>query len=105
MMLAHGYVWKVPGERSTVHRILQYEKNKVIGSYCVHFADDKIPPTDACVMRMALINSGIANLKKHSNFSGCDGWGSDGSFRTKQEEVKQLSMVEAMTLVKKQYGI
>lgn len=105
MMVAHRFVWKVPGERATVHRILQYDKNKVVGSYCVHFSDDKIPPTDACVMRMALINSGIENLKKHSNYGAGDGWGSDGSFRTKQEPAKQLSLMEAMSLVKSQYGI
>lgn len=103
MMIAHKYVWKVPGERAKVHRILQYEKNSVINSYCVHFEDSKIPPTDACIMRMALINSGIDNLKEYSNHYTPSEYLKEVKVATVPH--RQLTTLEAMKLVKAQYGI
>ena len=103
MMSAHGFTWKVPGERGTVYYVIQYHKNRELNKYCVHFQDSKIPPTDACVMRMALINSGIENLKKHSNCfqSSIDLSVSSPIVKTEQ---RQLTTMEAMKLVKEQYG-
>lgn len=64
---AHGFIWRVPGEKSSVNRVEQYQRNKLLRRYCVHFSNDKIPPTDACVMRMTLVLAGVDVITKHSN--------------------------------------
>jgi hypothetical protein len=104
MMSAHGYTWKVPGERSTVYRVIQYQKEKAINAYCVHFSDTNIPPTDACVMRMALIWAGIDVLKKHSNVGPADSW-STGTYGAPVKQDKGLTMLEAIKKVKADYNL
>lgn len=64
---AHGYMWRIPGEKSEVKRVEQYQNNKLLNRYCVHFANPNIPSTDACTMRLTLVMAGVDVLSKHSN--------------------------------------
>lgn len=71
-MAAHGFMWRVPGENATIGRVEQYQKDRLLHSYCVHFADPNIPPTDACIMRMALVSAGVDVIASQSNVSRID---------------------------------
>ena len=105
MMSAHGFAWKVPGERATVHRVIQYKKEQAINSYCVHFADPKIPPTDACVMRMAFIWAGIDVLKKNSNVTPMYSDVVVGTVtHSPRPAITRLSLMDAVKKVREQYG-
>lgn len=63
-----SYCLSTNGENSSVSRIEQYNmQGKLVAKYCVHFHDTLIPATDACIMRMSLVNGGIEMLKASSN--------------------------------------
>lgn len=105
MMAAHGFDWKVPGERATIHRIVQYKKSQALNSYCVHFEDTRIPPTDACVMRMALIWAGIDVLKKNANTASLYSEVAVGPVtHPPRPAITRLSLVDAFKKVREQYG-
>lgn len=107
MMSAHGYDWKVPGERATIHRVIQYKKSQALYAYCVHFADPNIPATDACVMRMALIWAGVDVLTKNSNVTKMQWDGNPVQITSpvvKQPE-KILTMMEAIKKVREDYKL
>ena len=66
-IFAHGSWWRVPGEGSYTSMVEQYKDRKLISKFCVHFDNHNLPPTDACIMRIAMIMGGVNMLRKSSN--------------------------------------
>jgi hypothetical protein len=64
----YGFMWVVPGEKSyRGSRVEQWQNNVLLKKYCVHFANNNVPSTDACIMRLALISAGIDELGARLN--------------------------------------
>ncbi len=93
---AHGFTWLVPGERSYHSMIEQWDKHSKVASYCVHFENHNIPPTDAAIMRMSLVFGGIEMLRQASNVYTHERYGQ----RTRKPESRILSLHEAFRQVK-----